>query len=73
MQVHLFVKEDTNYMNIKKKIKEYLIEIGACGISSPCFMRVTQKKDMLFSSLKSRKEGAKNGYNRRKRIKNRCA
>lgn len=49
MQVHLFVLETTNYMDYKKKIKNYLLKIGACGISCSCiYENDTKKKHVIF-------------------------
>lgn len=49
MQVHLFVLETTNYMDLKKKIKDYLLGIGACGISCTClYENDTKKRHVIF-------------------------
>lgn len=49
MQVHLFVRGVTNYMDYKKKIKNYLLEIGACAISCSClYENDTKKRHIVF-------------------------
>lgn len=49
MQVHVFVKETTDYMDVKKIIKQYLVDIGACGISSTCnYEDETKKRHLIF-------------------------
>lgn len=47
MQVHVFVKCD--YMDLKKKIKEFLINSGACGITfTSTYENETKKRHLIF-------------------------